>query len=348
MIKYPFKCVIPAYYFSRPRFGARGNSSLLKGKFVVLLFVFSVLSFSSHAQPVSENETIRVDAGLVDLNVSVFNLKNKEKISALKKNDFAIFENGEAEEITFFAEAETPFDLVLLLDLSGSTENKLKLIRKSSKKFIEAVRPTDRIAIATFTSELKILTPFTSDRKLLKQSVDRIEKPFGGTNFWDSLKFTLENIVVKGKQTRRKAVVVMTDGVDNALPGVRGDGSQITFEDLLETVKRSDSIIIPVYLDTETELLKKAPYLATPESYTMAREQLAQIADESGSAVYRANKVEDLEGVYQQVIRDLGTVYSIGYQPANNKRDGSWREVKVSLINKPELKIKTKRGYYAN
>jgi hypothetical protein len=58
--------------------------------------------------------------------------------------------------------------------------------------------------------------------------------------------------------------------------------------------------------------------------------------------------VEDLEGVYQQIIGDLGTVYSIGYQPTNNSHNGEWREVSVRLINKPELRTKTKRGYYAN
>ncbi len=327
---------------------ADGCCPKLNKRFAVLLVIFFFLSLNSNAQPVNENEAVRVDSGLVDLNVSVFSKNSKLQISSLQKNDFIIFENGNAEVITFFAEAETPFDLILLLDLSGSTQEKLKLIRKSSKKFIEAARPSDRIAIAAFTSVLKLITPFTDDRKLLKESIDRIEKPLGGTNFWDSLKLTLEHISDKEIKSRRRAIVVMTDGVDNALPGVRGDGSVTTFEGLLETIKRTDSIVVPVYLDTEKELLKKAPYLATPESYAIAREQLEQIAEESGSIVYKASKVEDLEGVYKQVIRDLGTVYSIGYQPTNNNRDGSWRELKVNLFNKPDLKVRTRRGYYAN
>jgi VWFA-related protein len=317
--------------------------------FAFLTLCISALAADSvYAQTVNDDDTIHVDTGLVNLNISIFSLNRKLKIEPLQQNDFSIFENGNAEEIRFFATAEAPFDLILLLDLSGSTSKKLKLIRKTSKKFVEATRPTDRIAIVTFSSETNVVAPLTSDRKILFKQIEDIESPFGGTSFWDAMKFTLDRVVDKETKDRRTAIVVMTDGVDNALPEVRGDGSIISFEELLESVKRSESLIIPIYLDTEKETLKDMPLQATALSYQIARGQLSQIADESGSLLYNANKVEDLEGVYQKVINDLGTVYSIGYQPTNNSRDGAWRDVSVRLINKPELRAKTKRGYYAN
>ena len=110
-------------------------------------------------------------------------------------------------------------------------------------------------------------------------------------------------------------------------------------------VPPSDAIVIPIYLDTEREMVKKR--LATENSYAIARQQLAELAGESGSLLYQARKIEDLNGVYEQVIRDLGTVYSIGYHPTNKERDGSWRTVSVRLINHPELAARTRRGYYA-
>src|SRR5260370_35911009 len=82
------------------------------------------------------------------------------------------------------------------------------------------------------------------------------------------------------------------------------------------------------------------------EAYALARKQLAMLADESGNEIYRAKKVKDLDGVYQQVIRDLSTVYSIGYRPENLVRDGSWRAVIVQLVGHPELAVRAKRGYY--
>lgn len=290
-------------------------------------------------------ETIRVDTELVDLNVSVFNREPKITVGELAQKDFAVMENGAPEEISFFASAEAPFDLVLLLDLSGSTVDKLNLIRKSAIRFVEAARPTDRISIITFTDQSLVVSPLTSDRKELIDRIKKIEKPRGGTNFWDSMRFVLKNLYETRDVARRQAVIVMSDGVDNALPDVPGPGSDTTFEQLIEMVKLSDAIVIPIYLDTEREMLKK--HLASEYSYDMARKQLADLADESGSILYRARKLEDLKGVYEQVIRDLGTVYSIGYHPTNKQRDGAWRTVSVQLVNRPELAARTRRGYYA-
>ena len=90
--------------------------------------------------------------------------------------------------------------------------------------------------------------------------------------------------------------------------------------------------MLPIYLDTEKEQDKRG---MLNEAYAMARQQLAMLAAESGNVIYQARKVKDLEGVYQQVIRDLSTVYSIGYRPGNLVRDGSWRAVTVQLVGHP-------------
>ncbi len=290
-------------------------------------------------------ETIRVDTELVDLNVSVFNRDPRSPVGELGQKDFAVLENGAPEEISFFASAEAPFDLVLLLDLSGSTVDKLNLIRKSAIRFVEAARPTDRIGIITFTDLPFVVSPPTTDRKELVERIKKIEKPRGGTNFWDAMRFVLKTLYETRDALRRQAVIVMSDGVDNALPDVPGPGSDTTFEQLIEMVKLSDAIVIPIYLDTEREMLKK--HLASGYSYEIARKQLSDLANESGSILYHARKLEDLKGVYEQVIRDLGTVYSIGYHPTNKQRDGSWRTVSVQLVNRPELAARTRRGYYA-
>jgi VWFA-related protein len=292
-----------------------------------------------------EIETVRIDTELVDLNVSVFSRNTQRTVGELQQKDFAVLENGGPEEISFFASASTPFDLVLLLDLSGSTANKLDLIRKSAIRFVKATRPADRIGVITFTDVPLVVSPLTTDRKQLIESIRKMEKPRGGTQFWDALGFVLKTIYSTKDMSRRQAVIVMSDGVDNALPDVPGAGSAMSYEELLETVRSSDAIVIPIYLDTEREMVKQRR--ATGNSYIIARQQLAQLAAESGSLLYHARKLEDLKGVYEQVISDLGTVYSIGYHPANKKRDGSWRTVSVQLVNHPELAARTRRGYYA-
>jgi VWFA-related protein len=300
------------------------------------------------AQALDPGETIRIDADLVDLNVSVFSRDRARPSGNLTQKDFSIFENGAPQEIAFFASAETAFDLVLLLDLSGSTSGKLDLIRTSAKRFVEAAPGSDRIAIVTFTDEPRVVAPMSADRQQLQKAIEHIKKGSGGTNFWDALRYVLETEVPQPDPTqshRRAAVVVMTDGVDNALPDVVGDGSETSFPALLQIVRRSDAIVLPIYLDTEEESVKK--HKVPPSAYAFARQQLAELAEESGNVVYRAASLKDLESVYEQVIRDLGTVYSLGYRPANRAHDGSWRAITIQLPARPELAVRAKRGYYA-
>jgi len=310
--------------------------------FALLLTAHCLLP-TAPAQSPETIDVVKIDTDLVNLNVSVFNHKSRN-LTTLEQKDFAVVDNGAPQEISFFASGESPFDLVLLLDLSGSTARKIEMIRKSAKRFVDATRPDDRIAVVTFTADVRTVAKFTNDREALKQSIDGIEKPVGGTNFWDALMFVLDHVTIQSRvERRRSAVVVMTDGVDNALPGVYGDGSRTTFDQLIENVRRLDTIVVPVYLDTE----KEANHSSTPlGAYSLAREQLATLASESGNIVYRAAKLKDLDQAYAQVIRDLSTVYSIGYRPANRARDGAWHNVTLRLIDHPDLEVRTRRGYY--
>ena len=290
-------------------------------------------------------ETIRVDSDLVDLKVSVVSLNSQNPSVELQQKDFLVLEDGTPQDIAFFAAANTPFDLVLLLDLSGSTNDKLKLIKKSARRFVDATRPIDRVSIVTFTDVIQVVCPLTHNRRLLREQIDDIEKPQGGTKFWDSLRYVLAILNASGNSLRRSAIVVMTDGVDNALPDVFGDGSQTSFEQLLRMVRDSEVIVFPIYLDTETEVFQRT---RTPHSaFAIAREQLGQLATTSGSRFYKANQLKDLDDVYQQVIGDLGRIYSIGYRPTNTSRDGKWRSVTVQIHDRQDVTARTKQGYYS-
>ncbi|MDX6500641.1 MAG: Ca-activated chloride channel [Blastocatellia bacterium] len=293
---------------------------------------------------VDEDDIIRVDTSLVNLNVSVFNNKLKSFVGMLAKDDFKILENGHEESIAYFATTEVPFDLVLLIDLSGSTADKRDLIRKSTQRFVEAARPADRLAIITFADTTEVVCPLTADRARLIESAKRIGGT-GGTRLWDALKFTLDHVVGPRTLGRRRAIVLMTDGVDNAL-GAGGAGSEISFADLIEAVRKSDELIIPIYLDTERGHAYLNSYMK--RIYENARRTLALLAQESGAPYYTARKIGDLNGVYDQVMNDLGKVYSLGYKPTNEKRDGSWRPVMVQIPNRPDVSARFRPGYYAN
>jgi VWFA-related protein len=290
-------------------------------------------------------EVLRIETNLVSLNVSVYNNKLNSNVSNLEQKDFSVFENGREETVSFFAATTVPFDLVLLIDLSGSTAGKRDLIRKSTKRFIEAARPMDRLSIVIFSTDVEVIAPLTSDRAQLLASIEKIDATEGTSNVWYALDYCMKEVVGTKSTERRKAIVIMSDGVDNALGFVPGGGPLLSFAEVLEKVRHSDAMIIPIYLDTERD--RKA-FGFLRNMYESARRTLALLADESGGLYYSARKIEDLEGVYAQVINDLGKVYSLGYKPSRENHDGSWRTVKIKLASHPELIPRTRPGYYAN
>jgi len=291
---------------------------------------------------VDPGDVIKVETNLVSLNVSVFNNKLKMFVGSLTKDDFQVKEDGELQTITYFASTDVPFDLVLLVDLSGSTAEKRDLIKKSTLRFIEAARPNDRLAIVTFSHVTNLVSPLTLDRAQLTASVDKMEG-MGGTHVWDAIKYALDEVLGPKTLERRRAVVLMSDGVDGSFMRYARGGSTTPFADLIEQVRQTDVLIVPIFLDTQESLGN--PFMET--EYDNAWRALNLLANESGGSYYKARKISDLNGVYEQVINDLGKVYSLGYKPTSPARDGSWRNVQISIANRPDLVTRARPGYYA-
>src|SRR5262249_35181785 len=156
---------------------------------------------------------------LVNLVVSVFKDKNRTPVTSLERKDFAVFEDDREETLSHFENTNVPFDLVLLLDLSGSTSKKRELIRETTRGFIEVARPSDRLAIVTFSDSANVISPLTSDRKKLLESIGNIEGLSGHSNVWQSLDFTLKKVLSSKSTVARRAVVFMTDGADSQIIG---------------------------------------------------------------------------------------------------------------------------------
>lgn len=288
-----------------------------------------------------EDEVITIDTNLVSLDVSVQGGNMKNPPGIFEQDDFRLFEDGKEEKITFFSKTNAPFDLVLLLDLSASTYKKVDLIRKSTERFINSARPVDRLAIVTFASDMNVVSPLTADRVKLLESAKNINNT-GFSKVWDALQFSLAEVLGPKNPDRRRAVVLMTDGVESSLMYYSHMGSKVTFAELLDTVRGAEAAVIPIYLDTENS------DSSSPKTRQIARATLAKLADESGGLYYKAKKLEDLVDVYERVLNDLSKVYSIGYIPSNEMRNGQWRTVKIEIPSRPDLKIHTKAGYYAN
>jgi VWFA-related protein len=300
---------------------------------------------SSQTEDVSEGDIIRVDSQLVSLNMSVINRETNRGVFGLTQNDFQLFENGVEQSIVRFDASSAPFDLVLLIDLSGSTRDVVNLIRAAALRFVNAARPSDRIAIITFAGQPTLVSPPTLDRERLRQRIETIDTASGDTKLYDATNFALQR-VAGSSSSRRTAIVLMSDGLDGTVPGVSGQtGSALTFKELISRVQEFDGVLYTLWLNTYYEALH--PSDTQPEAFDTAHDQMKELAEAGGGVFYEVDKLANLAGAYERVVTDLGTVYSISYRPSNKTRDGSWRAIRVN-VNRPAAVARGKRGYYAN
>ena len=295
---------------------------------------------------ISEGDVIRVDSQLVTLNISVVDRSTNRGLAGLGQADFKLFEDGQEQNIVQFESANAPFDLILLIDLSGSTREVIKLIRAAAVRFVEAARPADRIGVITFAGEPKVVSTLTADRDLLRQRIETIDTNRGDTKLYDATNFTMEQVVKEAKKSRRTAIVLMSDGLDGTIPGISGQqGSQASYKDTLRNIQEFDGVLYTLWLNTEYEAM--SPLDTQPEAFDAAYDRMKEMADVGGGVFYRVERLTDLAGAYEQVVADLGTMYSLAYRPSNNIRDGRWRAIRIG-VNRTNAVPRGKRGYYAN
>jgi VWFA-related protein len=213
-------------------------------------------------------------------------------------------------------------------------------------RFVDAARPSDRIGVVTFAGQANLVSPVTLDRERLRESVSRIDTAAGDTKLYDAVDFVLRHFRSDRRNTRRTAIVLMSDGLDGTVPGVsRQQGSRLSYTELINAVREYDGVVYTLWLDTYYEALH--PQDTTAEAFDTGHDRMKALAELGGGAFYEVERLEDLSGAYERVVADLGTVYSLAYRPQNKTRDGQWRSIRVEL-NRPSAVARGKHGYYAN
>jgi VWFA-related protein len=295
---------------------------------------------------ISEGDVIRVDSQLVTLNISVIDRGTNRGLMGLGQTDFKLFEDGQEQRIVQFESSAAPFDMVLLIDLSGSTREVIKLIRAAAIRFVEAARPADRIGIITFAGETNVVSTVTADRELLRQRIETIDTARGDTKLYDATNFAMEEVLKESKKSRRTAIVLMSDGLDGTIPGVSGQqGSRHSYPETLRNIQEFDGVLYTLWLNTEYEAM--SPLDTQPEAFDAGHARMKEMADAGGGVFYPVERLTDLAGAYEQVVADLGTMYSLAYRPSNSTRNGQWRAIRIG-VNRTNAVPRGKRGYYAN
>jgi VWFA-related protein len=295
-----------------------------------------------------KEDTVRIETRLVNLNVKAMD-RAGQPITNLKLEDFGVYEDGVKQDVTHFKPVTAPVNVVMLLDLSGSTQRKRKAMKAAAMRFVDAMPAGDKIAMVGFTRRYKVLTDFTDDKAQLKSVLEKINGLDGGTAFYDSMWKALDQLDQLSEA--RKAIVVLTDGEDEAL--VSNRETMHTYDVLLDRASEEDVTIYPIYFSPSQNHYDKlgvlfgggnGGFLGESKSKT-ARKQLEQLADQTGGELFSAQREEDLESAYSRVASELHTLYSLAYSPDKLKHDGQFRRVSVKLIRDGAV-AKTRKGYY--
>jgi len=308
-----------------------------------------------------DDELIRVESNLVVLNVGVADQKGRA-VTDLARGDFAVYEDGVKQSVVSFEPAASPFSLVILLDMSGSTRNFRPTLKQSAIRFLDALGPGDRITVIAFNDKVKTLQGFTTDRRKVAFAIDYLAEGTGNTNLYQALRYSLEQLSKEGK--RRKAVVVLTDGIDTAVGKLdRESSSQAnTIEEAKAAVKPDQAAAVRNVLDSADRLGVTIYPLALPSGdpkkllpltpqqaavYSAARARMQTLADRTGGRLHEIQRLEDMGRLYAEVAADLRTLYSISYQSSNaGARDGRWRAINVE-VTRADAIARSRPGYYA-
>lgn len=291
------------------------------------------------APAASPQGVFRSGAELVTLNVAVTD-RREQQVTGLGREDFVVIEEGQPQEIRFFASSEVPLDVVLLIDTSSSMSEKLATVQEAARRFLATLRPADRAAVVEFNTQVKILQAFTSDHPALEQAV-AATRARGNTALHMGLYVALDyfsRLQREGGDVRRSAIIVLSDGEDTA--------SLIGEEEVRERARR---VGVPLYFISllssleEQELARAGGRRrSTPREFA-----LRTLSLESGARAFFPAALDELNGVYQAVARELSHQYTIAYSPENATADGRFRRVVVRVPGRPDARPHTRAGYYA-
>ncbi len=292
-----------------------------------------------------DKDAIRIETRLVNLNVKAMD-RAGQPLTSLKPEDFTIYEDGVRQEVSHFKPVNAPVNIILLLDLSGSTKKKRKSMQEAAYRFVDALPDQDKVAIVAFTRRYRALTDFTTDKVKMKSVLKEINSVSGGTAFYDSMWKALDQL--DQLTDARKAIVVLTDGEDESIDG--GEETDHTFEQLLDRTSEDDVTIYPIYFSASNHYDKLGVLfgngsLINNDKGRVARKQLDDLAEQTGGEVFSAQREEDLEEAYRRVAAELHTLYSLAYSPDKAKHNGEFRKISVK-VNRDGALAKTRRGYY--
>ena len=292
-----------------------------------LPFLLAILCVSALTVVAQDDDVVRVNTELVVLNLTVTDHEG-HYVKALKKSDFKIYEDGvevQPDMIASFSLHESPYAAVVLLDSSGSMEERFSLARSAAIRFLDGLRPEDVAAVYRFDSKVERVQEFSGGRDLAPTAYAIRAK--GMTTLNDAIVEASKTLADRPEQ--RKAIVILSDGMDTYSKASSGKA--------LESALAIGATIYAVDMSA-LDVGGSAKHQSAAS--------LKEFAEKTGGRFVATPGGPALRDAFSGIAEELGHQYTIAYRPANKKRDGKWRTLDVKL-SREDLTVRTRKGYRA-
>ena len=262
-------------------------------------------------------ERTRVEAVLVPVIVT----SRGRFVRGLKKQDFEVFENGVPQPVTAFANEDTPLNLVFAIDISGSMEGSLDEVKPAVRQLLTKLRPTDAVTLLGFNDTPFVVAERERDPATRESAVDLLAS-WGGTALYDA---TVRALDMVSGQWGRKGVILFSDGDDRH--------SLTRRETAMARVQASDAMLYTIGFGSGATV----PTLRT---------SLEGYAGSTGGRAFFPRASRELDPIFTDIVSELSNQYVLAYVPADTKRDGAWREIKVR-VRSGKYDVRARQGYRA-
>ncbi len=361
------------------------------------LFIVAVLFMSDPLRGQQEQPPQHESTPTFSSNVKVVNVlatvrdKQGHLINTLTKDDFKLEDNGQPQTIHYFSkETDLPLTLGLLVDTSGSQRRLIEKERVASYAFLGHVmrEGKDMAFVIHFESEVELLQDLTGSRQKLEAALDKLEAPQmqragggggypgggggypgggggggrhgGGTALYDAVFLASDEVM--HKQPGRKALIILSDGVDN--------DSKVSLDRCIESAQRADTLVYSILFKDDEAYGSHVGFgmpggggghhggmggggMGYPrgggypqESHPDGKKVLQRISQETGGRFFEVTKKQSIDDIYDEIEQELRNQYSLGYSPAKADADGTYHRIHLTTTQK-DLIVQTRQGYYA-
>jgi Ca-activated chloride channel homolog len=300
-----------------------------------------------------DDEVVRVNTDLANILLTAID-KDRRFITTLRREDLRVTENGAAQEISVFQrETELPLSLAILIDVSRSQERTLPEEKRAALAFVDTViRPEkDSAALVSFNGEATIEQPLTNQVARLHGVIDHVkvelppdnpqckddmgatpvdEDPRCWTTVWDSVWATVKEVLSQTPERTRRAIILLSDGDDT--------GSKTKKQAAIEMAIKANVVVYSIGI-------------GDPDLYKLDKGALRKLSEQTGGRAFFPQNESELRATFAQIQDELRSQYLIAYSPTNKERDGSYRQVRIEVVNpelrKQKLSLLYRQGYYA-